>query len=333
MSAKILGISYYLPKKILSNEDLASRFPEWSVSKITDKIGIEQRHIASENETAVDMAVEAANKFFAEFNFDKAKIDFVILCTQSPDYFLPTSACIVHEKLGLAKEAGSIDINQGCSGYVYGLSIAKGLINSNICRNVMLITADTYSKYIHEEDKSNLAIFGDAASVSVISNHGLFEIGDFVFGTDGSGMDNLIVKNGASRFKKVESESKNHFDSGDYLYMNGGNVFNFTLQSVPLLIDEIIVKNQISRKELDYYVLHQANSYMLNTIRRFCKIEESSFHNNMKFTGNTVSSTIPIVLKDLYFNVQPINHKKVLLAGFGVGFSWAGCLLNKVEKI
>lgn len=330
MSASIKGISYYLPELKLSNHDLSIKFPEWSVNKVTDKIGIECRHIAAEDETSVDLAIKASIKLFTEFEIDKSSIDYLILCTQSPDYFLPTSACLVHETLGLSKNAGAIDINQGCSGYVYGLSLAKGLVSSGICKNVLLITAETYSKYIHESDKSNLSIFGDAATASLISNSGLLDIGDFVFGSDGSGFEDLIVKNGGSRNKKNKSvlNDDNSYDPNDYLYMNGGNVFNFTLKAVPNLIDCVLKKNNLFDNEIDYFVFHQANSFMLNTIRKLCKIEESKFHNDMKNTGNTVSSTIPIVLKDVYFNEKKSNDKNILLAGFGVGYSWAGCVLE-----
>ena len=326
MNASIKAISYYLPEKIVSNTDLSLEFPEWSVEKITDKIGIEKRHIASEHETSVDLAVNAAVKLFSEYEIEKSSIDYVILCTQSPDYFLPTSACLVHDKIGLSKEAGAIDINQGCSGYVYGLSLAKGLVSSGICNNVLLLTSETYSKYIHKSDKSNRSIFGDAATASLISNTGLLSIGDFVFGSDGSGAEDLIVKNGGAR---NELSKEANFNPDDYLYMNGSNVFNFTLKSVPSLIKSILNKNKLEKDDIDYFVFHQANSFMLNTMRKVCKIEEDKFHNDMKKTGNTVSSTIPIVLKDTYFSDRENKNQKIALAGFGVGYSWAGCILEK----
>lgn len=324
MNASIKAISYYLPQKILTNDELSIEFPEWSVDKITEKIGIEKRHIASVSETAVDLAVNASNNLFAEHHIEKSSIDYVILCTQSPDYFLPTSACLVHERLDLAKTAGAIDINQGCSGYVYGLSLAKGLVSSGICHNVLLITSETYSKYIHKTDKSNRAIFGDAAAASLISTSGILSIGDFVFGSDGSGYQDLIVKNGGARNNLSKNKS---YDPNDYLYMNGGNVFNFTLKSVPSLVQNILEKNRLIKDDVDHFIFHQANSFMLNTIRRLCKIEEKKFHNDMKKTGNTVSSTIPIVLKDKSF----LENDKILLAGFGVGYSWAGCILQKTN--
>lgn len=325
MNASIKAISYYLPEKVLTNHDLSLEFPEWSVAKITDKIGIEKRHIAAEGETSVDLAVNAAVKLFSEYEIEKSSIDYVILCTQSPDYFLPTSACLVHVRLGLSKTTGALDINQGCSGYVYGLSLAKGLVSSGICNNVLLITSETYSKYIHKSDKSNRSIFGDAATASLISNSGLLNIGDFVFGSDGSGAQDLIVKNGGARNKHSKDVN---YNPDDYLYMNGSNVFNFTLKSVPSLVTSILNKNKLDKDDIDYFVFHQANSFMLNTMRRLCKIQVDKFHNDMKKTGNTVSSTIPIVLKDTYFGESENNNEKILLAGFGVGYSWAGCMLE-----
>ena len=323
MNAYIKEVTYFLPDKIIDNHSLSSEFPEWSVEKITDKIGIEKRHIAAKNETSADLAVKAATKLFSESNIDKSSIDYVILCTQSPDYFLPTSACLVHHKLDLPKTTGALDINQGCSGYVYGLSLAKGLVSSGICKNVLLITAETYSKFIHKNDKSNRAIFGDGAAASLISNEGSLKINDFVFGSDGSGSEDLIVKNGGAR---NELSTIKDYNPDNHLYMNGSNVFNFTLKSVPSLVKSVLSKNSLTKEEVDYFVFHQANSFMLDTMRRVCKIEKDKFHNDMKETGNTVSSTIPIVLKNIDLN----KYNKILLAGFGVGYSWAGCILEKV---
>ena len=323
MKATIEAISYYLPEKTLNNHDLSAEFPEWSVEKITDKIGIENRHIAAENETSVDLAFKAAEQLFTENNIDKSAINYVILCTQSPDYFLPTSACLVHEKLGLPKTAGALDINQGCSGYVYGLSLAKGLVSAGICENVLLITAETYSKFIHKSDKSNRTIFGDGATASLISPNGSLEVKDFVFGSDGSGAEDLIVKNGAA--KNEITTDKDH-DPDNHLYMNGSNVFNFTLKNVPVLVKSVLKKNELEKDAIDHFIFHQANSFMLDTMRRVCKIDKEKFHNDMKQTGNTVSSTIPIVLKGKSF----ATGDKVLLAGFGVGYSWAACVLEKI---
>ena len=201
MQSYIKAISYYLPSRFLDNKELAEIFPEWSAEKISDKVGIKKRYIASETETAADMAECAILKLFHEHFIDPNEIDFLLLCTQSPDYFLPTTACVLQYKLGLPTTIGALDFNLGCSGFVYGLSIAKGLISAGIGKNILLVTSETYSKHIHPRDKKNRTIFGDAAAATLVSIDGFAEINDFILGTDGRGAENLIVKNGAFRNK------------------------------------------------------------------------------------------------------------------------------------
>jgi 3-oxoacyl-[acyl-carrier-protein] synthase-3 len=333
MKAYIKHISYYLPHTTLSNAELTSKFPEWSVEKVTSKLGIKQRHIVNENETSGDLAIKAAEKLFSETNIDRESIDFVLLCTQSPDYFLPTTACIIQDKLGIPTSAGALDFNQGCSGYVYGLSLAKGLIAAGIATNILFLTAETYSKYIHKEDKSNLSIFGDAATATIVSIEGFAEIGDFVLGTDGSGANNLIVKTGGAKFPEATDElitdEGGFLQSPDHLYMNGSNVFNFTLSAVPKLIKAMMLKSDVVMDDIDFFVFHQANHYMLNVLRKVCKIEEEKFYVNMEDTGNTVSSTIPIALARLLHDHNFTDRKgNVIIAGFGVGYSWGSCILK-----
>lgn len=332
MKAFIKGISCYLPEKILTNEDLLKDFPEWSVDKVASKIGIIQRHISGENETAADMAVAAAEQLFSEYNFDRSKIDFILLCTQSPDYFLPATACIIQERLGLSTDAGALDFNQGCSGFVYGLSLAKGLIMSGTSRNILLITSETYSKHIHPRDKSNRTIFGDAAAASLICEDGFAEIMGFSLGTDGRGAKNLIVKTGGMRNRGmkndlVSDESGNPVCS-DNLYMNGTEILSFTLETVPLLVEKTLAINNMKQEEIDLFVFHQANKYMMEFLRKKLKIGPEKFYYCMEKTGNTVSSTIPIALKEAIKNGDIKPGTKVMLAGFGVGYSWGGNILR-----
>lgn len=333
MKAYIKHISYYLPTATLTNAELIDKFPEWSVEKVTNKLGIKQRHISNENETSCDLAIKAAEKLFSETNIKRESIDFILLCTQSPDYFLPTTACIIQDKLGIPTSAGALDFNQGCSGYVYGLSLAKGLIVAGIAKNILFLTAETYSKYIHADDKSNLSIFGDAATATIVSRDGFAEIGDFVLGTDGSGAENLIVKTGGAKFPeandKLITDEGGFLKSSDHLYMNGSNVFNFTLSAVPELIKSIMLKSDVVMNDVDYFVFHQANHYMLNVLRKVCKINEEKFYVNMEDTGNTVSSTIPIALTRLLHDKNVTSgNGNVIIAGFGVGYSWGSCMLK-----
>ncbi|MEG0808373.1 MAG: ketoacyl-ACP synthase III [Alistipes sp.] len=324
-------ISYYLPDKILSNEQLSEEFPEWNAEKIASKIGIKERHLSALNETAVDMATQAAEKLFAENPIiTREEVDFVIFCTQSPDYFLPTSACLIQNRLGLRTDIGAFDYNLGCSGFVYGLSIAKGLICAGVATNVLLLTSETYSKYLHHKDKGNRTIFGDAATATIVSTDGFAQIGDFSLGTDGRGANNLIVKSGGSRMKTVQNDltldESGNPHSSDFLYMDGSEIFNFTLEAVPALVKETLLKNGIEQQDIDLFVFHQANKYIMNFMRKKIKIDEDKFYYCLENVGNTVSSTIPIALYEAKREGRLVGD--ILLAGFGVGYSWAGTILK-----
>ena len=334
--AYIKAISYYLPERVVNNEELVREFPEWSVDKVAQKVGVDSRHIAGENETAGDMAEKAACKLFEEYSIDPKSIDFLLLCTQSPDYFLPSTACILQDRLGIPTSAGAFDYDLGCSGCIYGMAVAKGLIAAGIAKNVLLLTAETYNKYLHPSDKSNRSIFGDGAAACLISTDGFAEIGEFVLGTDGSGYKHLIVETGASRKKEntgVETtDDDGHIRREDYLYMDGSAIFNFTLDAVPVMMSQILEKNNIQKEEVNYYVFHQANKFMLNTIRKVCVLPKDKFYVNLTETGNTVSSTVIIGLKDC-FESQAIKFgDKVMVAGFGVGLSWGGTMLRIVKS-
>ena len=331
MKTYIKALAYTLPKNEITNEQLVKEFPEWSVDKIADKVGINSRFVASENETSSDLAVKAAEKLFLENpNINKENIDFVLFCTQSPDYFLPTSACIIQNRLGLPTTCGALDFNLGCSGYIYGLSLAKGLILGGIANNVLLLTGETYSKYLHPKDKGNRTIFGDAGSATLISTEGFAEIGNFSLGTDGKGAENLIVKTGGLRCKSpmndLTFDEKSNPTSSDYLYMNGSEIFNFTIEAVPELVKNTLLKNKLTNDEIEGFVFHQANKFMLNFLRKKLKISEEKFHYYMSEVGNTVSSTVPIVLYEKLKNGE--LHGNILLGGFGVGYSWGGCVIN-----
>ena len=331
MNAYIKDIAYYLPKTEVTNEAIVRDFPEWSVEKIALKVGVDKRHVAAEDETALNMAIKAAERLYQNENIKKEDIDFLLFCTQSPDYKLPTSACIIQHQLGLRKDIGALDFNLGCSGYVYGLSLAKGLICSGIAKNVLLLTGETYSKHLHPRDKGNRTIFCDAASATVISTSGIAKIGNFSLGTDGSGAENLIIKSGGMRCPEKQNDL--WFDengnpvSSDYLYMNGSEIFTFTLDNVPPLVEDVLLRNTITKDEIDLYVFHQANKYMLNFLRKKIKIGSERFYICLSEYGNTVSNTIPIALFNAIDDKTISGKFKVMLAGFGVGYSWGGTVL------
>jgi 3-oxoacyl-[acyl-carrier-protein] synthase III len=326
-----MKIAYYLPETVFTNADFEREFPDWNASKIEEKVGIRQRHIAAKDETAMDMAFKAAEQVLA--GEDKSTVDFILLCTQSPDYFLPTSACILQEKLGLKNQAGALDYNLGCSGFIYGLALSKGLLAAGIATRVLLIMSETYSKHMHPADRANRSIFGDGAAAMLLGTGDLANIGAFELGTDGLGKDNLIVEAGGMRRSCVPEpqapQAENEtFHSPNHLYMNGPEIFNFTIENVPGLVASTLEKNGMTLEDIDYVIFHQANKYMLEYLRKKMKIPAEKYHNNMLMTGNTVSATIPIALKDCLDGGRVAPGSKLLLVGFGVGYSWGAVVLT-----
>ena len=329
--AFIKGISYYLPEKVLTNDDLVRDYPQWDAEKVAQKTGIIERHVAADNETAGDMAIKAALLLFAEYNIEPASIDFVLLCTQSPDYHLPSTACLIQAKLGIPTSAGALDFDLGCSGYEYGLALAKGLIEGGMAKNVLLLTAETYQKYLHPSDHGNRSIFGDGAAATVISTNGKYKIGEFVFGTNGKDAGKLIIRTGCARQPdktgEVGKDEGGYVNAPDYLYMDGSGIFNFTLEAVPQMVIQLLEKNNLQQEQIDQFIFHQANKFMLSTIRKICKFDKEKFYINLEHTGNTVSSTVPIALKDYISNGGDANT--IMLTGFGVGLSWSGVIITK----
>lgn len=336
MGIAIQAIEYYLPNNIVSNQDLEKQNPNWKPEKIFNLTGVRERRIVADNETAVDLAEMAAKKLIENNRALISQIDFLIFCTQSPDYILPTSACILQDRLGLSTSCGALDFNLGCSGYIYGLAIAKGLIYSNVAKNILLITAETYSKYINPRDKSVRTLFGDGASASYVSSSEDQEkfIGEFVLGTDGKGGNNLIVPAGGSRLFRSEETQKEVVDeNGNYrsqnnLFMSGTEIFNFTLRVIPELVRQTLCKNKLSINDIDYFIFHQANKYVLDHLRKKIGISSEKFYINVENIGNTVSSTIPIGLKDAFDKGYIKNGDKIMLVGFGVGYSWGAAIVQ-----
>ena len=335
VAARIGAIATHVPDVVLSNDELAAHFPEWPASKILDKTGIAERRIAAPDETAADLAYQAARKLFAAGTCAPADVDFLILCTQAPDYVLPTTACLLQDRLGLSTDAGALDVNLGCSGFVYCLSLAAGLIASGAATNVLLLTADTYSKYIHPDDKSVRTLFGDAACATLVSavEEGADEaptsrIGPFVFGTDGRGAKDLIVEAGAFRMPRAPDASRESGERGpENLYMNGANVMSFTLREVPRTFARMLAASGLAAADYDHVVLHQANRFMLNALQKKLGLPDAQVPRAFADVGNTVSSTIPYVLADLQKTGQMAPGNRIMLIGFGVGLSWAAATL------
>jgi 3-oxoacyl-[acyl-carrier-protein] synthase III len=322
--AAVIALEYHLPAKVRTNDELAAAFPEWTAAKIGEVTGIEQRHIAAEGELSSDLAVAAAQKLFASGAATAAEIDYVLFCTQTPDFPLPTSACLIQHRLGISTTAGALDFNLGCSGYVYGLSLAKGLIETGQARRVLLLTGETYSKLLDPADRTVQLIFGDAGTATLVGAIDTADesIGPFALGTDGSGGANLVCHRGGLRGAVAEALGR------EALWMNGPEIFNFTLKIVPDAIARTLAKAGLREADVDLFVFHQANRYMLEHLRKKLGLPEEKFVIALAHCGNTVSGSIPIALREAQRTGRLRVGARVLLVGFGVGYSWAATLLR-----
>ncbi len=336
LNCEISDIAYYLPSMVIDNAELASRYNGWDENKIFEKTGIRKRHVVNSNEHVSDLAVNAALNLFKKGYINPVEIETLVLCTQTPDYALPGSSYIVHERLGLSKKCITFDFNQGCTGFVYGLFIVGNMIHSGCLKNALLITSETYSRWYHTLDKSVTTIFGDgAAAIYIRSTKDTHGIGPFIFGTDGKGFKNLTVPySGSHKSSHKNDELKEFIDeSGNVrtlanLFMNGPELFRFAISTVPSMVENLLSISKESIEKIDKFVFHQANSYMLKNIQKILDIPDHKMIYEIENVGNTVSASIPIALKSAYDKGNISVGDKLLLAGFGVGYSWAGTILT-----
>ncbi len=324
--AAVGPIAVHLPERIETNAQLAAEFPQWNLDLIYSKTGIRERHIAAPGECASDLGVAAAEKLFAQFSVDRQSIDFLLFCTQTPDYPLPTTACLVQHRLGLPTSIGALDFNLGCSGFVYGLSLADGLIRSGSAQRVLLITAETYSKYIAPEDRSLRTIFGDGAAATLIEAADTPSLGAFAFGTDGNAADTLMVRSGGARPIEQAIKPRTRWRWPSRLYMDGPGILNLTVDIIPRLVQQVLTAAQLSEQDVELFLMHQATLKLLEQLREHMKLDPARLPIALETVGNTVSSTLPLLMNDLRSSGRLRPGTRSLLAGFGVGFSWAGCI-------
>ena len=334
MAVGILGITYHLPERVESIEDLGRENPDWRIGKLLQKSGIRHRHIAAPDETASDLGHAAARKLLDRALVPPDEIDFIVYCTQSPDHYLPASACVLQERLGLGQHVGAFDFNQGCSGYVFGTALSKSLIDAGMARHVLLINADTYTKYIHPRDRTVRPLFGDAATATLLGprDDGGFE--QFVFGTDGAGAGNLIVPAGGLRLPRSTETAKDKATrngctrSADNLFMDGPAIFTFAMNTVPPTIDALLAKSHLTEDDIDWWVYHQATEVMLARLADRSNVPPAKMLRAFEDVGNTVSASIPIAIQRYVEAGRIVAGQRLLLVGFGVGYSWAACTLR-----
>ena len=334
-AAFIKDIGLYFPEKVYTNELLQSDFPDLKVKELTRLTGVKQRHICAMDETSVDMGVKAAENLIEQNEIDSQSIDYLIFCSAGGDYITPASACVVHDKLGLKPECGAVDINQGCTGFIHGFSLANGLISASTAENVLLITSEAISKTVHQKDKGNRAIFGDAAAATLISkSEKKHLLSNCKFGTDGSKFDKIIIKHGRERFPLPEFAEEDFVDTlgtvrnNSKIYMNGSEVFSFSIEKAPILINDLLNEAALKIDDIDHFVFHQSNRIVPETIARKMKLPMEKVIFELENNGNTVSSSIPIALKNSLEKGVINRGDKIVFAAFGVGFSWGGFVLE-----
>lgn len=330
--AAVGPIAVHLPERIESNADLVADNPKWDMDLIASKTGIYNRHVAGPDECSSDLGVKAAEKLFEEFSIDRSTIDFLFFCTQTPDYPLPTTACLIQDRLGLPTNCGALDFNLGCSGYVYGLSLCDGLIRSGAAKRILFITAETYTKLIDKQDRTLRTIFGDGAAATLIESSDEPSLWAFKFGTDGRGANTLLAtKNG---FRKAEDaitpRHRRRWKSD--LYMDGPALINFTVGQIPGMLQEVLHDASMTSEDVGFYLFHQATYKMLSQLQQVMEVEESKVPILLRDLGNTVSSTLPILINQMRSRGDMTPEMKNMLVGFGVGWSWAGCVWQDVAQ-
>lgn len=334
MNFKIEQIESHYPNNCFTNDDLAVSNPNWDMKKVQEKTGVFKRFFADESETALDLSIHAVQKLFDNYQIDKNSIDGIIYCTQSPDYIMPPNAFLIHKHFGFESNVLAFDINMACSGYIYCLSIANGFFSSNVANRILIINADTYSKYINKKDRSARVLFGDGAAATIVSNDPQSSILDISLASSGKDYKSFYIPAGAHRLpvsyetsKEFEDASGNIKSLND-IEMNGFNVWKFISTAVPNQINDLLKKNGLRIEEIDLFVFHQASKMTLDSLANKLKIKEEQLFLNLQNVGNTVSASIPLALKDAIDQNRLKRGNTILLSGFGVGLSYGSILLK-----
>ena len=333
----ITGIASVVPSGVKRIEEEADLFG-WSdlkIKRLKRDVGINKRHITLKDECASDLCEHAANFLISRLGYDPRTIDCLLLVTQTPDYFQPATSCVLHGRLGLSKSCAAFDINLGCSGYVYGLWLSSMMISSGNCKRVLMLAGDTISRCVSPYDRAVAPLFGDAGSATIIENSSDDHQITFALHSDGKGYKHLIIPAGAFRNRhsaetaRITERENGNARSEEHLYMNGAEIFNFSIRDVPPLIKEVLSVSDWDKEEVDYFILHQATTFIIKNIARRLKVPlEKVPYDVFEKYGNQSSASIPATICENLSSIIRDKSMKVILAGFGVGLSWAACALS-----
>jgi 3-oxoacyl-[acyl-carrier-protein] synthase-3 len=329
----ITGIAAAVPKNTIYNKDYTEHFDPDVVAEIVKKTGIEERRFVPQGMTASDLCFAAAEKLLEDKQVDKKEIDLVVFVSQTPDYRMPATSVILQNRLGLSKDTAAFDINLGCSGFVYGLSVIYSLVMQPHVKKALLLDGETRSKIYHPKDRNTAFLFGDGGVAALIEKDKKFKSSYFNLGSDGARESLIKVNAGGYRNptsvetlqEKVVDEHGN-IRTEEHGYMNGADVFNFVLREIPENLKELYSFSQKDSSDMDYYIFHQANRFMNDYLRKKLKLPKEKVPESISKFGNTSSVSIPLTIVNCLQNKLQ-GDKEILLCGFGVGMSWGSAIL------
>jgi 3-oxoacyl-[acyl-carrier-protein] synthase III len=325
-AAEIIAVEYACPEKVETNLDLQRLYPAWDMDSVAGKTGVYERHLAAPEECASDFAYNACVKLLDRVAVPRSAIDGLIVCTESPDYVLPPNATLLQHRLGLPKSVAAFDYTLACSGYVYGLAICKAFIEAGLLETLLLVTCDTYSKYIRPDDRGARTLFGDAAAATLL-RCGERGIGEVDLATDGSGAEAFILRNRGCR-NGVRHDDSHAPPSGNFIHMDGHAVLTFVKNEIPAFISSLLRGAHLDLNDIDLFIFHQASKIAMDQLRSVLGLPCHKTFSNLEKLGNTVSSSIPIAIHDAWRAGKLKPGMLTLLVGFGVGLSWGGVLVR-----
>jgi 3-oxoacyl-[acyl-carrier-protein] synthase-3 len=336
MKAIIAGIESALPERRITNADLAREHPDWDMEKIAQRTGVLERRWCTADETALDLGLRASERLLERLAVSPREIGALVMCTQSPDHILPPNATLLQHRLKLPTSVPAFDFTHACSGYVYGLFISKALIASGSVDSVLLLNADSYSRYMHPQDRSTITLIGDAGTATLIrsSEAGDGGIGEFVLGTDGGNAEIFAIPAGGARIPRSAETARTFVDEGgsvttlEHINMDGRGVLAFVRKRVPGMVAELLEKSNQTLADVDLVVFHQGSDLTLDYIERWLSLPPEKTFRNISTVGNTVSASIPVALRDAERAGRLARGMRVMLVAFGVGLSWAACLVD-----
>lgn len=322
----VRGLVCAIPANKIGNESFHSAFGESAVADVVKMIGVHSRHQVGADQTSADLCQAAAACLLDELGWARDSVDALLFISQTPDYRLPASACALQARLGLKTACAAFDVNLGCSGYVYGLWLASRLLDGHAVKRVLLLAGDTISKTVNPQDRATALLFGDAGSATAIEFDPHAGQSHFILGTDGAGEKNLIIAQGAYR-QYDGADARLEGRDPACLYMDGGEIFNFTLRRVPQLVADLVALSGRDKDGIDLFLFHQANTFMLKHIVKKSKLPAERAPINMDRYGNTSIASIPLLMAE-QLATGAAKGSVVAMFGFGVGYSWSAALLD-----